>query len=71
MGLSKFINIVLMVDLRNIWYLNNKDDFGSFKMWCKVELYLVGGDTARKVYLLQQEKSPFLSHKSDVWFAVQ
>jgi hypothetical protein len=47
-----------MVDLRNIWYLNNKDDFGSFKMWCKVELYLVGGTLPGRSICFSRKKAP-------------
>ena len=35
-GLSQIINTALTADLRNVRYLNNKDYFVSFTIWCKI-----------------------------------
>lgn len=32
-----------MADLRNMWYLNNKDDFIAFKIQSKIHSYTVEG----------------------------
>lgn len=55
--LSKFINIVLMVDLRNIRFSNNKDSFILNMVQSSISYVRV--DTSKKVYLLYQEKAPF------------
>lgn len=52
------MNTVLMVDLRNIWYFNNKHYFISLKMWSKLFLYC-REETAKTVYLLLEEEAHF------------